>query len=111
MSNPPSETGAYILLRLIEVLGTCAVVGIRKALPAISKKLNTTDEGAFVTARGGVQMKDVINLIDVSSNPVPIPNRFTWNANGRCGIDFVYFLFPHAMLVKNKYPLSKFYSK
>ncbi len=36
-------------------------------------------------------MQDVINLIDVSSNNLPIPQRFTWNANGRRGIDFVFY--------------------
>ncbi len=80
----------HLIVRLIEVLGASAVVGVRKTLPAISKKLSNS-EGAFVTARGGVQLQDVINLIDVSSNNLPIPQRFTWNANGRRGIDFVFY--------------------
>ena len=80
----------YLIVRLIEVLGASAVVGVRKALPVISKKLSNS-EGAFVTARRGVQLKDVINLIDVSSNTLPIPQRFTWNANGRCRINFVFY--------------------
>lgn len=82
--------GIDVMKRLIGVLGTSAVVGVRKALPTISKKLDNSDDG-FVVARGGVQLKDVINLIDVSSNNLPARQRFRWNANGRCGIDLVFF--------------------
>jgi len=62
-------------MRLIDMLGKSAVVGVRKPLPAISKKLDRND-GAFVTARGGVQLKDVISLIHVASNAHSAPQRF-----------------------------------
>ena len=80
----------HVIMRLIGVLGKSAVVGVRKPLPAMSKKLETND-GAFVTVRGGVQLKDVINLIDVDGNPLPAQQRFRWNASGRCGVDFIFF--------------------
>jgi len=80
----------HVIMRLIDVLGKSAVVGVRKPLPAMSKKLETND-GAFVTVRGGVQLKDVINLIDVDGNLLPAPQRFRWNASGRCGVDFIFF--------------------
>jgi len=64
-----------VIMRLIDMLGKSAVVGVRKPLLAISKKLDRND-GAFVTARGGVQLKDVISLIDVASNAHSAPQRF-----------------------------------
>lgn len=78
------------LIRLIAVLGNSAVVGVRKQLPAISNKIPADEDHA--TARGVVQLKDVINLVDVSSNVPPPPRAtFSFNAQGRKGIDFIFF--------------------
>ncbi len=78
------------LLRLIAVLGISAAVGIRKPLPSIPQKLAADEENA--TSWGGVQLKDVLNLVDVSSNALlPRQRKFTFNAHGRKGIDLIFF--------------------
>jgi hypothetical protein len=77
------------LKRLISIFGNSAVVGVRKPLPALSKRLGRND--VVVSERGGVQMKDVINLIDVASNDNNAGQRFSFNAHGRKGIDFIFF--------------------
>jgi hypothetical protein len=93
------------LKRLIGIFGNCADVGVRKPLPALSKRLGKND--LVVSERGGIQMKDVVNLIDVASNNnhqreaiafnAHCRNRnrqrvtFTFNAHGRKGIDFIFF--------------------
>ena len=44
-----------------------------------------------MTARGPVQLKDVLNLVYVASNALhPLPRRFSFNAYGCKGIDFIY---------------------
>jgi hypothetical protein len=78
------------IIRLIAVLGNSAIVGVRKPLPSLSKKLSN-GEDAYVSIRGGAQLQDVVNLVDVTSNHNPAPRRFYWNANGRFGMDLVYF--------------------
>jgi len=72
--------------------GLCAVAGVRKKPPTLSKRLRTGQ--AFVSARGATQLLDVINLVEVSNNNAILDNRgqFTFNANGRKGIDFIYIL-------------------
>ncbi len=62
-----------------------AIVGIRKPLPPISKKLGDSDN-AYVT----IPLEHVGNLIDVASSPHPVPQRVKWNASGRFVIDFIF---------------------
>jgi hypothetical protein len=77
------------LCRLIGIFGISAVVGIWKRPPSICKRLYNNKDN--VTARGPVQLKDVLNLVDVSENAIPPPNAlFTFNARGRKGIDFIF---------------------
>ncbi len=77
------------LLRVIDIFGVSAIVGVRKHPSSISKKLRSTD--ICVTARGPVQLKDVLNLVYVASNALhPLPRRFSFNAYGCKGIDFIY---------------------
>jgi hypothetical protein len=77
------------ILRFIAIFGISAAVGVRKPLPSIPQKLGVDEEN--VKCRGGVQLKDVVNLVDVSSNALlPRPRRFSFNAQGRKGIDLVY---------------------
>ncbi len=72
------------LMRVIEIFGISAIVGVRKQPPTIIKKLRRND--ACVTVRGPVQLKDALNLVDVASNALrPLPRRFTFNAYGRKG--------------------------
>jgi hypothetical protein len=74
---------------LIGIFGISAVVGIRKRPPSISKRLYSNNNN--VTARGPVQLKDVLNLVDVSRNAArPVNETFSFNARGRKGIDFVF---------------------
>jgi hypothetical protein len=54
------------ILRMIAVFGISAAVGVRKALPPLPQRLGTDEEN--VKCRGGVQLKDVVNIVDVSSN-------------------------------------------
>jgi len=83
------ETAASISC-LMAVFGLCAVVGVRKKLPTLSKRLRTGQ--GFVSARVGIQLLDVINLVDTSNNgEIPeIRAQFTFNAYGRKGIDLIY---------------------
>ncbi len=84
-----SRTTCYILrveerealLRLIAIFGMSAIIGVRKKPPNLSKRLPRTE--SKVTARGGVQMLDVVNLVDVMSNAAPQnPNKVTYWAEG-----------------------------
>jgi hypothetical protein len=75
--------------RLISIFGLRSVIGVRKKPPKLAKKLRMGQ--TFVATRGGVQLLDVINLVDVNiNNNIRRPQTFTFNANGRKGIDFIY---------------------
>ncbi len=77
------------IARLIVVFGISAVAGVRKKPPVLSKRVGATQP--IVTTRGGLQLLDVINLIDVHVNQyIPPVEEFTLNAQGRKGIDFIY---------------------
>jgi len=86
--------GKIFMMLLIEAWGLCVTNADRILL--VQTVENFVYTGAFVTAQGGVQVKDVINLIDVDGNPHPAPQRFRWNASGRCGVDFI-FSFRHSV--------------
>jgi hypothetical protein len=74
------------LKRLAGIFGNCAVVGVRKLLPALSKRLGRND--LVVADRGGVQMMDVV----IASNNNILQVTFSFNACGRNGIiDFIFF--------------------
>ena len=88
---------AEAISQLVSLFGVSAVVGVRKRPPKVIKKLPRNE---FVVAnRGGTQLLDVINLVDVSLNSnLPTLNTVTFNAKGRKGIDFIYF--PHLNSLK-----------
>jgi len=77
------------VLKVIELFGVSAVVGVRKALPAIPKKLTAGEPQ--VCCRGGVQQKDCINFVDVSDNVPDQRRRFSLQVGRNRGIDFIYF--------------------
>jgi len=82
--------------KLISVFGLSSVAGVRKKLPLLSKKLRTGE--GIVTTRGGVYLLDVVNFVDVEGNEIPARARFTYNASGRKGVDFIYT--PELRLIK-----------
>jgi hypothetical protein len=74
---------------LIAVFGIATIVRVRKQPPAI---LEMVENEAKVVVRGGIQLKDVLNFIDVTSNDFTRQaRRFSFNARGKKGIDFIYF--------------------
>ncbi len=76
------------IARLIVVFGISADAGVRKKPPVISKRVGPRKP--IVTTHGGLQLLDVINLIDVDVNQYnPTVEEFTFNAHGRKGIDFI----------------------
>jgi hypothetical protein len=75
--------------RVIAVFGISAIFGVRKQPPAILERVVNQDK---VVVRGGVQLKDVINLVDVTNNNfIARLHRFSFNAYGNKGIDFIFF--------------------
>jgi hypothetical protein len=68
---------------LVSIFGVCSVAGVRKRPPALSRRLGR--EQSHITTHGGVQLLDVINLVDVQDN-----DRFHPGQNGHKGIDFIY---------------------
>jgi hypothetical protein len=78
------------LLRVISVFGLSAVVGVRKKPPKASKLLGND---TCTSRREGALTNDVVNVVDVESNAnrPPAPKRFTFDARGRKGIDFLFF--------------------
>ncbi len=93
------------LLRLIAVFGISAAVGVRKPLPSLPQRLAVDERNA--TSRGGVQLKDVVNLVDVASNAVlPRRRKFTFNAHGQKGVDLIYF--PHQSSLRISVRYSQF---
>jgi hypothetical protein len=90
------------LLQVIEIFGISAIVGVRKQPPPIIKKLRRND--ACVTVRGPVQLKDALNLVDVASNALrPLPRRFTFNAYGCKGIDFIHLPSQNSLRMNVRY--------
>jgi hypothetical protein len=85
----PSITKAQSLF------GISALVGARKIPPLVTPKLLKDDQ--YVSSRGGLQMADVINVVDVDHNDELQPDDFTYNANGNKGMDFIYIPEQHSL--------------
>ncbi len=79
--------------KLISIFGISAVVGVRKRLPALIQRLQPNNND-ILTARVAVQLLDVINIVDVTSNaalgPRNAKSKFAFNGNGYKGIDFIF---------------------
>jgi hypothetical protein len=75
--------------RVMAVFGISAIIGVRKQPPATLQRIMNQGK---VVVRGGVQLKDVINLVDVTDNNFNAQQqRFSFNAYGNKGIDFIFF--------------------
>jgi hypothetical protein len=67
--------------QFVSMFGVSAVVGVRKRPPKVTKKLPHNE--CVVRNRGGMQLLDVINLVDVSLNiNLPPLHTVTFNARG-----------------------------
>jgi hypothetical protein len=76
------------LCHLVSLFGISAIVGLRKKPPKVSQ---LKQNEASVTAREGALKVDRINFVDTTNNLVRPQRRFRLNAEGRKGVDFVFF--------------------
>ena len=90
LETPPA------IKRLISVFGLYSVADVRKKLPQLSNNLRLGE--AFEMTCGGVYWLDVVNLVDVGENEILARAKFTYNASGWKGDDFIYT--PELRLIK-----------
>ncbi len=83
-----------LIRKVISISGISAVVGKRKHLPSLMQIRLQQNDNEIVTARVPVQLLDVINIVDITSNAALGPRnakcKFAFNGNGYKGIDFIY---------------------
>ncbi len=76
------------LLRFISIFGVSAVVGVRKRPPKVSRLKRSESKSS---AHEGALKSDVINLIDTTTDALIRQPKFKFNAEGRKGVDLIYF--------------------
>ncbi len=72
------------ITKVQSLFGISALVGARKRPPPLPQRLLRDDQ--YVASCGGLQIADVINLVDVDLNDEQ-PDNFTYRNKG---MDFIY---------------------
>jgi len=76
------------LLHVVSLFGVSSVIGVRKRPPKVAR-LRQHDVNASL--HEGTFLTDSINVVDTTNNDVNPQRAFRLNANGRKGIDFMYY--------------------
>ena len=84
------------IMQFISIFGIASVVGVRKRLPCMEQRLrqSNNNDNLITTSRVGVQLLDVINIVNVQAyeilGPRPANGTFAFHGNGYKGIDLIY---------------------